>query len=143
MKAYLQRKSSDDIFDAFNDFFRPMFYDEKLDSMRTDIRETDTSYELDIEMPGFQKNEIKISLENGYLTVGAERTQKKNDEEKGEKSDVRYIRKECSVSCQRSYYVGDDVEQENVKAKYENGVLTLSLPKVPPKKNEVKTIAIE
>lgn len=138
MKAYLQRKTDGDIFDAFNDFFRPMFYDEKFDSMRTDIKETSVSYELEIEMPGFKKEEIKISLENGYLTVGAEKN-KQEDEKNG----VRYIRKECSVSCQRSYYVGEDVEQENVKAKYENGVLSLCLPKIPPKKIEAKTIAIE
>ncbi len=139
MKAYLQKKSSGDIFDAFNDFFRPMFYDEKLDSMKTDIKETDTSYELAVEMPGYKKEEIKVSLENGYLTVGAEKTKKEENEESG----VRYIRKECSVSCQRSYYVGEDVEQENVRAKYENGVLTLVVPKVQPKKLEAKTITID
>ncbi len=139
MKAYLQKKPSGDIFDAFNDFFRPMFYDEKLDSMKTDIKETDTSYELAIEMPGYKKEEIKVSLENGYLTVGAEKTKQEENKENG----VRYIRKECGVSCQRSYYVGEDVEQENVRAKYENGVLMLVVPKVQPKKNEAKTIAID
>ena len=139
MKAYVQKKTSGDIFDAFNDFFKPMFYDEHLDSMKTDIKETDTSYELAIEMPGYKKEEIKVSLENGYLTVGAEKTKQEENEQNG----VRYIRKECSVSCQRSYYVGDDVEQENVRAKYENGVLTLNVPKVQPKKIEAKTITID
>ncbi len=139
MKAYLQRKSNGDVFDAFNDFFKPMFYDESLDSMRTDIRETDNDYRLDIEMPGFKKEEIKVSLENGYLTVGAEKAEKKEAESDG----ARYLRKECHVSCQRSYYVGDDVEQENVKAKYENGMLSLTVPKVKPKKIAPKTIDIE
>ncbi len=137
MKNYLQTRPQTDIFDAFEDLFRPMFYDEKLDSMRTDIRETEQSYELDIELPGFEKSEIKVSLDNGYLTVGAEK------EEKEEHKNARYLRKECRVSCRRSYYVGEDVEQENVKAKYENGVLSLTVPKVQPKKVEAKTIAID
>ena len=139
MKTYLQTRNNGDIFDAFSDFFRPMFYDEKLDSMRTDIRENEHSYELDIEMPGFKKSEIKVSLENGYLTVGAEKTEQEGEGNKGE----RYLRKECRVSCQRSYYVGEDVEQENVKAKYENGILSLTVPKVQPKKIEAKTITID
>ncbi len=139
MKTYLQKKTGGDIFDAFNDFFKPMFYDEHLDSMRTDIRETATAYELDIEMPGFNKSEIKVSLENGYLTVSAEKNAKTNEGDEG----ARYIRKECSVSCQRSYYVGEDVEQENVKAKYENGMLLLIVPKVVPKKVAPTTISID
>ena len=137
MKNYLQTRPQTDIFDAIDDFFRPMFYDEKLDSMRTDIRETEHSYELEIELPGFAKNEISVSLENGYLTVGAEKT------EKEEQKNARYLRKECRVSCRRSYYVGEDVEQENVKAKYENGILALSVPKTQPKKPEPRTIAID
>ncbi len=137
MKTYLQRRNSDDLFDAFNDFFKPMFYDEHLDSMKTDIRETDKEYLLDIELPGFKKEEIKVSLEDGYLTVSAERKEEKSQE------GVRFLRKECSVSCQRSYYVGEDVEEASVKGRYENGVLELTLPKLPPKKPVAKTIAIE
>ena len=137
MKNYLQTRPQGDIFDAFDDFFRPMFYDEKLDSMRTDIRETDKSYELEIELPGFEKSEISVSLENGYLTVGAEKA------EKEENKNARYLRKECRVSCRRSYYVGEDVEQENVKAKYENGILSLSVPKMQPKKPVSRTINID
>ena len=147
MKTYLQKRNagSDSFFDAFNDFFKPMFYDEHLDSMKTDIKETDENYQLEIEMPGFAKNEIQISLENGYLTVSAEKHSKEPAEgsEKEQKNPERYIRKECSVSCQRSYYVGDDVEQENIKAKYENGMLCLTVPKVQPKKNAPHTIEIE
>ncbi len=139
MKTYLQKRPAGDIFDAFNDFFKPMFYDEHLDSMRTDIKETNAQYELNIELPGFRKEEIKISLESGYLTVSAEKTAKEESDESG----ARYLRKECSVSCQRSYYVGDDVEEESVKAKYENGMLLLVVPKVQPKKIAPKTIDIE
>ncbi len=137
MKTYLQRRNSDDLFDAFNDFFKPMFYDEHLDSMRTDIRETDKEYLLNIELPGFKKEEIKVSLEDGYLTVSAERKEEKSQD------GVRFLRKECSVSCQRSYYVGENVEEANVKGRYENGVLSLTLPKIPPKKPALKTIAID
>ena len=122
MKTYLQKRNSGDVFDVLEDFFKPMFYDEQLDSMRTDIKETDKDYRLSIEMPGFKKDEIKVSLENGYLTVSAEKQEK---EEEGGK-DEKYLRRECRVSCQRSYYVGEQVQEESVKAKYENGVLTIT-----------------
>lgn len=137
MKTYLQTRENRDFFDALDDFFRPMFYDEKFDSMRTDIRETDAAYELDIELPGFEKSEIKVSLENGYLTVGAEKAQREN------KKDAKYLRKECRISCRRSYYVGEDVEEGSVKAHYENGILALTVPKTQPKKIEARTINID
>ena len=139
MKTYLQKRNSGDVFDVFEDFFKPMFYDEQLDSMRTDIKETDNDYQLSIEMPGFKKDEIKVALENGYLTVSAEKNELQ--EEGGE--NAKYLRKECRVSCQRSYYVGDQVQEEAVKAKYENGMLLLTVPKEEPKKLAAKSIAIE
>ena len=139
MKTYLQKRNSGDMFDVFEDFFKPMFYDEQLDSMRTDIKETDNDYQLSIEMPGFKKDEIKVALENGYLTVSAEKNEQQ--EEGGE--NAKYLRKECRVSCQRSYYVGDQVQEEAVKAKYENGMLLLTVPKEEPKKLAAKSIAIE
>ena len=139
MKTYLQKRNSGDVFDVFEDFFKPMFYDEQLDSMRTDIKETDKDYQLSIEMPGFKKDEIKVALENGYLTVSAEKNEQQ--EEGGE--NAKYLRKECRVSCQRSYYVGDQVQEETVKAKYENGMLLLTVPKEEPKKLAAKSIAIE
>ena len=113
MKTYLQKRNSGDLFDMFDDFFRPMFYDEHLDSMRTDIKETDKDYQLSIEMPGFEKDSAK------------------------------YLRRECRVSCQRSYYVGEQVQEESVKAKYENGMLHLTVPKEEPKKIASRSIAIE
>ena len=139
MKTYLQKRNSGDVFDVFEDLFKPMFYDEQLDSMRTDIKETDKDYQLSIEMPGFKKDEIKVSLENGYLTVSAEKDEK---QEEGSEN-AKYLRKECRVSCQRSYYVGDKVQEEAVKAKYENGMLQLTVPKEEPKKLAAKSIAIE
>ena len=139
MKTYLQKRNSGDVFDMFEDFFKPMFYDEQLDSMRTDIKETDKDYQLSIEMPGFKKDEIKVALENGYLTVSAE----KNEQQEEGNENAKYLRKECRVSCQRSYYVGDQVQEEAVKAKYENGMLLLTVPKEEPKKLAAKSIAIE
>lgn len=140
MKTYLQKRNNGDVFDVFEDFFKPMFYDEQLDSMRTDIKETEKDYQLSIEMLGFKKDEIKVSLDNGYLTVSAEKAEK---EEEGKEKSPKYLRRECRVSCQRSYYVGDDVEVESVKAKYDNGMLELTVPKAAPKQIETRSIAIE
>ena len=107
--------------------------------MKTDIKETATAYELDVEMPGFDKEDINIDVENGYMTIRAE---KKEKEESG-KEEHRYVRKERSVSCQRSYYIGD-TEESDIKAKYDKGVLTVTLPKKEEKKPEgKKNIAIE
>ena len=127
MKNYLtKRNNTYDLFDAFDDFFRPVFFDEQHD-LKTNIKETDSAYELDIEMPGYSKDQIKVALENGYLTVSASKESKEEDNKK------HYVRKEISESCSRSYYVGDDVTQADIKAKYENGMLAISVPKSQPK----------
>ncbi len=139
MKRYLQTKTNSDnydLFDAFNDFFRPVFYDEQ-GALRTNIKETDTNYELEVEMPGYSKDQIKVALDSGYLTVSAQKEQKEEDKDK------HYIRKEITESCSRSYYVGDYVTEDSVKAKYENGILSLTVPKSAPKKIESKFISIE
>ena len=109
--------------------------------MKTDVHENDEGYELDIDLPGFKKDDIKLSLENGYLFVGAEKAQE--NDEKDEKGKV--IRKErYSGSMQRSFYVGDAIEEDDVKAKFEDGVLKLSVPKKDTKKvPEKKYISIE
>ncbi len=140
LTGYNRSNNSLDFFEnAFDDFFRPLFYDEKFDSMKTDIKETPNAYELDVEMPGFDKEDISVSVENGYMTVRAE---KKEKEESG-KEEKRYVRKERSVSCQRSYYIGD-TEEDTIKAKYENGLLTVTVPKKEEKKPEgKKSISIE
>ncbi len=143
MKNYIQKRNNyqhNPFFDAFDDFFKPVFYDDRADSMRTDIKETENGYQLDVEMPGFDKKDIKISLENGYLTVSAEKSSR---EEENKDKNEKYIRKECTVSCSRSYYVGDDIERENVKAKYDNGMLTLTVPKSQPKQLPSHNIEIE
>ena len=143
MKNYIQKRNNyqhNPFFDAFDDFFKPVFYDDRADSMRTDIKETENGYQLDVEMPGFDKKDIKISLENGYLTVSAEKSSR---EEENKDKNEKYIRKECTVSCSRSYYVGDDIERENDKARYDNGMLTLTVPKSQPKQLPSHNIEIE
>lgn len=139
MKHYLTGYNPDrSLFDAFDSLFKPMFVDEQRD-MRTDIKETETGYELDIEMPGFQKDQISVSLEDGYLNVSGTKKTKEEAENQGKK----YLRKEISESFQRSYYVGTDISEENIKAKYDNGILSLSIPKPQPKTPQLRSINIE
>ena len=110
--------------------------------MKTDVRETEKTYELDIDLPGFKKDEIQIELKDGYLTVSAAKGLDKDEEDKK----GHYIRQErYSGAMSRTFYVGDDVKQEDIKAKFENGILSLSVPKpVEQKKVETsKHIAIE
>ena len=109
--------------------------------MKTDIREHDNGYEVDIDMPGFKKDEISLELENGYLTVSAAKGLDKDEQDKKGK----YIRRErYAGAMQRSFYVGDTLTQEDIKAKYDNGILSISIPKKDAKAVETKkTIAIE
>ncbi len=124
MKNYMTRTHNpfDLLDDPFTNFFRPFYVEESAGIMNTDISETENSYILEIEMAGFDKKNIGLKFENGYLTVSA-----KND---GVQKD-KYIRKERSCSCSRSYYLGD-VNQKAIKAKYENGILTVDVPKEKP-----------
>lgn len=94
--------------------------------MKTDVRETESSYELDIDLPGFKKDEVNVELKNGYLTIQAAKGLDKEEQDKKGK----YIRQErCAGACSRTFYVGDGVEPEDVTAKFENGILQLSIPK--------------
>ncbi|HJA92179.1 MAG TPA: Hsp20/alpha crystallin family protein [Candidatus Eisenbergiella merdipullorum] len=131
----------EDLFDDWMDF--PFRTRTSTNLMKTDVKETDNSYELDIDMPGFEKGDIKAELKNGYLTISA--SSSKNNDEKDK--DGKYIRKErYSGSCSRSFYVGDDVKQEDIKAKFENGILKVSVPKKeekPAVEENNKYIAIE
>ena len=119
----------------------PLYGKHAKNMMKTDIREHDEGYEVDIDLPGFKKDEISIELENGYLTVSAAKGLDKDEEDKKGK----YIRKErYAGAMQRSFYVGENLTDEDIKAKYENGILKLSVPKKPAKAVEAKkTIAIE
>ena len=140
----------ENLFDAFfDDSFERNFWNQRnplygkhtQNLMRTDVRETDTSYELDIDLPGFQKDEVKVDLDHGYLTISAAKSMDRDKKDK----QGRYIRQErYAGSLSRSFYVGEDVEPQDVKAKYENGVLKLFVPKAEVKQVPAQTaIAIE
>ena len=130
----------ENLFDDFFDFDFP-FYDDKDERriekklygrhvrnlMKTDVKELDDSYEVVMDLPGFKKDEIQISLENGNLTIWAAKGLDQNEQEK---KSGRYIRKErYAGACERSFYVGEDIKQEEIKAEFKHGVLKLFVPK--------------
>ena len=143
--------------DLFDDFMRdfPLYNDKdrkKLEKklygrrgrnlMKTDIKETDGAYELEMDLPGFSKDEVKASLENGYLTISAA---KGLDQDEQEKKTGRYIRKErYAGACERSFYVGEDITHEDIKGEFKHGILKLSIPKkeAKPAVEEKKYITI-
>ena len=97
--------------------------------MKTDVRETEDSYELDIDLPGFKKEDVSVELKNGYLTIQAAKSLDKDEQKNG-----KYIRQErYAGSMSRSFYVGEGVRPEDVKGKFENGILQISLPKAEQK----------
>ena len=108
-------------------------YPQVKDMMKTDIRETDKSYELDVDLPGFKKDEIQVQLKDGYLVLSAAKGLDKDEKDK----EGNYIRRErYAGSMSRSFYVGDAVSEEDIHAKYEDGILKLSVPKKAPEKIE-------
>ena len=121
----------------------PLYGKNAKNMMKTDIREHEAGYELDIDLPGFKKDEITVDLENGYLTISAE---KGLDKDEQEKETGRYIRRErYAGACSRSFYVGKEVHQDDIKAEFKHGILTLFVPKkeAKPAVEQKKTIAIE
>ncbi len=128
-------------FPEFHDIDRKLYGKHAYHEMKTDVHEHDDHYEIDIDLPGFQKDELTLNLENGYLTVGAAKGLDK--EQKDKKGKV--IRQErYAGAMQRTFYVGEALTEEDIHAKYENGVLSLTIPKKDrPKMPEHKTIAIE
>ena len=118
----------------------PLYGKHAKNLMKTDVRETEDSYELDVDLPGFKKDEIQVELKDGYLTIGATKGLDKDEQDKKGK----YIRQERYVgSCSRSFYVGD-VEPQDISAKYEDGILKLSMPKqVKRELPQRTTIAID
>ena len=119
----------------------PLYGKHAQNMMKTDIRETENQFELDIDLPGFKKEDVNLDLKDGYLTISADKALDKD--EKDDKG--RYIRQErWSGSCSRSFYVGDAVKPEDVHAKFENGILQIALPKQEQKQLPSTTaIAIE
>ena len=140
--------------DLFDDLFDLPFYDDsKVEKklygrhvknlMKTDIKEMDKGYELIIDLPGFKKDEIKVSLDNGYLSITAA---KGLDKDEQEKDTGKYIRRErYTGSCERSFYVGEDMTEEDIKGEFKHGILKLFVPKKEAKAAvpERKFIAIE
>lgn len=140
--------------DLFDDFFDFPFYDDKESDklekklyghrsknlMKTDVQETENGYVLEMDLPGFSKDEVKASLKDGYLTIRAEKGLDK--EEKDEKT-AKYIRRErYAGSCERSFYVGD-VNEADIKGEFKHGILKLTIPKEQPKKEIDTTEYIE
>ena len=137
----------DDMFDfddfdkEFNRMMRPLYGKHAQNMMKTDVRETDNSYELDIDLPGFKKDEIKVELDNGYLSISAAKGLDKDEEKK----DGKYIRRDrYAGAMNRTFYVGDNLTQQDIQAKFEDGILKISVPKKDVQQIEQnKYIAIE
>ena len=129
------------IFD--DDFFRDDFFDRKdrmnYNLMKTDIREDDKSYLLEVDLPGYSKDDIKIDITDGYLTINAKVEKEDNEDNKN------YVRRErFTGEVSRSFYVGENIKEEEVKASFKNGILTLEVPKLSleDKKKDKKYIEI-
>ena len=119
----------------------PLYGKHQKNIMKTDVREKDDVYEVDIDLPGFKKDEITAKLENGYLTVSAQKGLNKDQKDEN----GRYIRRERYAGhCSRSFYIGEGVEQEEIKARFEDGILRLTVPRKEKKQVEQKKyISIE
>ena len=152
MSNYLPTVFGENLMDVFDDFDRNLFrgfgnVDHALygkhaqNVMKTDVKETDEGYEVDIDLPGFKKDEIHLELNDGYLTISAEKSLEKEDENKKGKM----LRQERYAGVmQRSFYVGENIKVEDVKASYESGVLHVMIPKKEAlKAPEKNTILIE
>ena len=132
--------TDDFAFPAFADAGKELYGKHAKNMMKTDVRETDGTYEVDIDLPGFKKEDISVSFENGYLTVSTNKTLDRDDKDK----DGKYIRQErYAGSMSRSFFIGKNIPKEDIKAKYEDGVLRLSVPKKDIKVIENNTISIE
>lgn len=143
--------------DLFDDFFGFPFYEDKdfqdvekklyghraKNLMSTDVKETENGFELEMDLPGFDKDEVKVSLENGYMTISASKELNKDQQEK---ESGRYIRRErYAGACQRSFFVGEDMTQEDIKGEFKHGILKLYIPKkeAKPVVEEKKYIQLE
>ncbi len=119
--------------DFFNDkFWTPVAYENnntKVCGMSTDVKEYDDKFQLDLELPGYNKEDIKAELEDGYLIISAEHSENKDETD----DNGKYIRKERYIGkCKRSFYVGTDMTKEDIKANFENGILKIDVPKKEP-----------
>lgn len=127
-------------FDLFDDMFHDPFFTRNAQPaapqiMKTDVEEKDNGYELDIELPGYAKEDVQAELKDGYLTITAKKAENKDEEDKKH----NYVRKErYTGSCKRTFYVGEELKQEDIKAGFQNGILKLFVPKETQQKVEEK-----
>lgn len=126
---------------SFPDIDKALYGKHAKNMMKTDVKETDNGYELAIDLPGFQKDEIQLELNNGYLTISASKGLDKDEKDENDK----YIRRErYAGSMSRSFYVGEHLTEQDIHAKYDNGILMLDFPKEEKKAVESKRyISIE
>ena len=127
---------------SFPDIDKELYGKHAKNLMKTDVKEKDGNYEVAIDLPGFKKDEITAELKDGYLTISAAKGLDKDEKDK----EGKYIRRErYAGSCQRSFYVGEGVKQEDLKAAFNNGILTVAVPKEAekPAEEEKKYITIE
>ncbi len=129
-------------FDLFDNFFDDGFFTKReRNMMKTDIREQKDKYIVDIDLPGFEKENINVSLDKGYLNISA-----KVDKKEENKEHEKYVHRERFIGeCSRSFYLGEDVKEENIRAEFKNGILKIEVPKkeAQEKLNEPKHIEIE
>ena len=131
-----------DSFDLWEELFKdPFFSPRESKVMRTDIKENKHDYSIIMDLPGYEKEDIKVDIDNGYLNVSASMNKSNDEEEKG-----KFVRRERYFGeCSRSFYVGDEVSDKDIKASFKNGILTLTVPKVEETKEipEKKYIDID
>ena len=143
MPSVFGRDIFDDFMDgfAFPDVSKELYGKHAKQIMKTDVKELENGYEIMVDLPGFKKDEISVELENGYLTISASKGLDKDEEDKKGK----YIRKErYAGALSRTFYLGEEIQEEEIKAKFENGILSVSIPKEEEKKVEgPKHISIE
>lgn len=128
-------------FDIFEDLFNePFFSSPEIKLMKTDIKEHDDKFELIVDLPGFDKKDIKMHINNGYLVINAETSNETNDSD----NNGKYVRKERHYGkCSRSYYVGDGITEEDIKANFKNGTLNIEIPKKEQLENKEEKKYIE
>ncbi len=127
--------------DFMNDFFNVPSKEQPYSLMRTDVKELENGYEVKVELPGYKKEEIEAEVVNGYLNIHAEHSEEKETGSTDERKEGRFIRRERYYgSCQRRFYVGENVTEKDIRANFEDGVLTIDVPKVVEKKVEERKL---
>ena len=121
-------------YDFFDDFFKDSFFDSQESKiMKTDIKENENNYELEVDLPGYNKEDIKMHMEDGYLVINAKTSKEENDKDKK----GNYIRRERFIGeCSRSFYLGNDIKEEDIKANFNNGTLKIEVPKKTTEEKE-------